>query len=105
MHVLERRECFLIFFSQILFSFSIAASCAFQRMSKTRAMHAHMKEKILEKSDAELVIELKKAVSEERKFTALVLKKLKEIYLRKIHLLRGYASLHEFCVKELGYSD
>src|SRR4051812_45986781 len=56
-------------------------------------------------SNHELLIETKKNVAEERKYTALVLESLQEIELRRLHAQRGYESMHSFCVKELGYSD
>ncbi|MGZ3699217.1 MAG: HNH endonuclease [Bdellovibrionota bacterium] len=47
----------------------------------------------------------KSLVKEERRLTTEILWHLREIQSRELHLKRGYPSLHEFCVKELGYSD
>ncbi|MGZ3697978.1 MAG: HNH endonuclease [Bdellovibrionota bacterium] len=42
---------------------------------------------------------------EERRITTEILWHLKEIESRALHLARGYSSMHEYCVKELHYSD
>src|ERR1700678_443086 len=55
--------------------------------------------------DADLVIETKRLVKKEKEITLEILKYLQEIDLRKIYLARGFSSLFEFCVKELGYSE
>ncbi|MGZ3688260.1 MAG: HNH endonuclease [Bdellovibrionota bacterium] len=47
----------------------------------------------------------KSLATEERRLTTEILWHLKEISDRELHLARGYSSLHEFCVKELRYSD
>jgi hypothetical protein len=57
------------------------------------------------KPDSILIDELKSLVSKERELTLNVLHYLREIESRKIHLLAGYSSLFEYCVKELGYSE
>src|ERR1700733_10095456 len=44
-------------------------------------------------------------VQKERDLTLEVIELLREIKIRRLHLSRGYSSLHEFCVKELKYSD
>jgi len=48
--------------------------------------------------------EIKQLVANERKTNAAVVRKLKEIREKKLHLEWGYSSLFEFCTKELGYS-
>ena len=56
-------------------------------------------------SDADLITITKTLVAEERMKTVQVIEHLQVIYDRRLHLKRGYQSLHEFLVKELGYSD
>src|SRR5205085_2022808 len=56
-------------------------------------------------SDSELVVDTKRAVSQERMATMAVLDRLLEICTRSLHLKLGFSSLHEFCVSELQYSD
>src|SRR4051812_8302669 len=41
----------------------------------------------------------------ERSSTLKVISFLQEINLRRLHLKRGYSSLHEYCVNVLKYSD
>jgi hypothetical protein len=55
--------------------------------------------------DHELIFVTQDLVAQERKLTTQVLYHLREIEVRLLHLKRGYSSLHEFAVKELGYSD
>src|SRR3989344_3138841 len=52
-----------------------------------------------------LLTNLKTAVEQERACTMKVIEYLDEVNHQKIHLKMGYHSLHEFTVKELGYSD
>src|SRR6185312_13432362 len=47
----------------------------------------------------------KSLVLEERRITTEILWCLRENHVRDLHVARGYPSLHEYCVKELGYSD
>lgn len=56
-------------------------------------------------NDNELLVETTKLVSAERLATAAVLVAINEIEFRRLHLQRGFSSLHEFLVKHLGYSD
>ena len=56
-------------------------------------------------SDAELVTKTKGIAAAERKLGVIVLHHLREIEARRIFLARGYGSLFEFCVKELGYTE
>jgi hypothetical protein len=56
-------------------------------------------------SDTELLTEIRSLSSEERRLGVEVLYRLKEIEARKLYALQGYASLHEFTVRELKYSD
>jgi len=55
--------------------------------------------------ESHLLSELKHAVTEERKWTQLILEHLLECDRRGLHLKLGYASLHEFTVQYLGLSD
>ncbi|MGE3973472.1 MAG: HNH endonuclease [Bdellovibrionales bacterium] len=55
--------------------------------------------------DAELLVLIKSKVQAERNLTLEIIDILQEIQSRRLHLQRGYSSLHEFCVKELKYSD
>src|SRR5471030_2383407 len=56
-------------------------------------------------SDAELVVDTKRAVGVERNSMLAVIDRLQEVRVRSLHLKLGFASLHEFCVEELKYSD
>ncbi len=56
-------------------------------------------------SDDSLLSEIQTQVRTERQAGIAVLHCLKEIDVRKLHLSRGFGSLHEFLVKELHYSD
>ncbi len=56
-------------------------------------------------SDSDLLSHAKYLVREEARATQEVLRHLREIERRGIHLRSGFASLHEFAVTELGYSD
>jgi len=68
-------------------------------------------ENLIENSDcsllanSELIARLRSLAHEERQTTTRVLQHLGEIEKRMLHLDRGYPSLYEFCVKELGYSE
>jgi len=53
----------------------------------------------------DLIKEIKAAVKEEKKFTAIILKHLINIEKRKIYLDHDCPSLYKFCIKILGYSD
>ena len=55
--------------------------------------------------DNDLITATKTLVAEERMKTIEIIEHLQEIYDRRLHLKRGYSSLHEFLVKELHYSD
>jgi hypothetical protein len=55
-------------------------------------------------SDSELLLNLKNAVLEERKIITQVLDFLREVDRRRLYADSGYASLWDFCTKELGYS-
>ena len=55
--------------------------------------------------DEDLITKTKRLVAEERMKTVEIIEHLQEIYDRRLHLTRGYPSLHEFLVRELGYSD
>ena len=55
-------------------------------------------------ADQELLTRTKRLVGCERRVNARVLECLVEIEQRTCHLARGYGSLFEYCVKDLGYS-
>jgi hypothetical protein len=55
--------------------------------------------------DSELLTLTKAKAQKERSLTMEVIQLLQEIYDRRLHLKRGYPSLHQYCVKELRYSD
>ncbi len=60
----------------------------------------------LKSLDGEALIGItKRLVGEERLKTLQVIEHLQEIYDRRLHLARGFRSLHEFLVRELGYCD
>ena len=65
------------------------------------------KEKVLELkklSDQNLLLQTKNLVQKERNITIQVLRHLSEIEFRKLYLKRGFSSLFDYAVKELGYS-
>ena len=65
------------------------------------------KEKILTLktlSDQNLLFQTKHLVQKERNITIHVLRHLSEIEFRKLYLKRGFSSLFDYAVKELGYS-
>ena len=53
----------------------------------------------------ELLAKAKLLVAQERQKTIEVIEHLQEIYDRRLHLEKGYRSLHEFLVHEMNYSD
>ncbi|MDD5657513.1 MAG: HNH endonuclease signature motif containing protein [Elusimicrobia bacterium] len=68
-----------------------------------RTMHAHPALRIL--TDDDLLARLDILVREERDSLAEVVEHLMEVERRELALDRGYASLYEYCVKALGYSQ
>lgn len=56
-------------------------------------------------TDKVLLLDTKKLVSEEREVTVKVLHHIKEIDRRKLYSDLNFSSLHEYCIKELGYSE
>jgi hypothetical protein len=56
-------------------------------------------------NDDQLLLEIKSLAKEETRMTQLILDYLAEVETRRLFALRGYPSLFEFCVKELGYSE
>ena len=56
-------------------------------------------------TDSQLLSQTKNLVQKERQINVLVLQHLQEIEKRKLYLKRGFSSLFEYTVKELGYSE
>lgn len=56
-------------------------------------------------SSDKLMLKTKSLVRNETEITLQILFHLQEIERRRLHFERGYQSLHEFCVRYLGYSD
>ena len=56
-------------------------------------------------SNDQLLSQTKTLVQKERQINILVLQHLQEIQSRKLYLKRGFSSLFEYTVKELGYSE
>ena len=56
-------------------------------------------------SDGELVARLKQLARAERAMLGEVLRLLREVERRKLHVDRAHPSLFRFCVKELGYTE
>ena len=54
-------------------------------------------------SDSDLLISVRRAAAHEREATLQVLLHLHEVERRRLYLERGYPSLFEFCIRELGY--
>jgi hypothetical protein len=55
-------------------------------------------------SDAKIIEQVKVKAHQERELVTEILEYLREIEVRRLHLARGFASLFEFCQKELKYS-
>jgi hypothetical protein len=53
----------------------------------------------------DLLFQIKQLVAQERRITAELLKLLDRAERERLYARRGYVSLYEFCVKELGYSE
>ena len=56
-------------------------------------------------SNDQLLLQTKNLVQKERQINLQVLQHLQEIEKRKLYLKRGFSSLFEYAVKELGYSE
>lgn len=56
-------------------------------------------------TDQKLIAELKSLRSKEREVVTQVLRHLREVETRKLHLARGFSSMFTFCTGELGYSE
>ena len=56
-------------------------------------------------NDQELLTFSKTKAQAERNLTLEIIEILQEIRNRRLHLKRGFSSLHEYCVQELKYSD
>ena len=56
-------------------------------------------------SNDQLLLQTKNLVQKERQINILILQHLQEIQSRKLYLDRGFSSLFEYTVKELGYSE
>src|ERR1700678_1875840 len=61
--------------------------------------------KLSEISDADLLINTKSLVGEEKRITQNVLDHLEEIEKRRLYLQKGFSSLYDYCIEELGYSE
>jgi hypothetical protein len=57
-----------------------------------------------QKPDAKILEEVKERAHRERELITEILEYLREIESRRLHLARGFASLFDFCLKELKYS-
>ncbi len=56
-------------------------------------------------NDQELLLRTKDRAQAERNLTLEVIELLTEVARRRLHLKSGFESLHQYCVKELKYSD
>jgi hypothetical protein len=56
-------------------------------------------------SDSELLVSTQNLVQEERRLTTEVLWHIREVEKRRLFASRGYSSLFEYVVHELGYSE
>src|SRR5947209_932330 len=70
---------------------------------KSRVTGIRMNLKTLDRDS--ILSKVKALVQEERRVQTQVLRYLREIESRLLHLEMGYACLHAFCVVELSYSD
>src|ERR1700678_1776080 len=64
-----------------------------------------MGNEISELSDENLISNVKRLVTEERKLTAELLRYLCEVQRRRLFAVYGFPSLFMFCVKYLGYTE
>jgi len=64
-----------------------------------------MKNAISLLSDMDLLSATKKIVTEERELTLNILRHLREVEKRMLYARRGFQSLYDYSVKELGYSE
>ena len=64
-----------------------------------------MSEKVVSKSNHELVVDLKRLVQTERRILSDVVAHLEEVNRRKLFIDMGYKSLLKYCVGELKYSE
>jgi hypothetical protein len=56
-------------------------------------------------NDVELISKIKGLVGEEKRIILEILNHLQEIEDRRLYAKRGFSSLFEFCLRELGYSE
>jgi hypothetical protein len=56
-------------------------------------------------NDSDLILKTKSLVGEEKKILQNILESLSEIDKRRLFASRGFGSLFDFCVQELGYSE
>ncbi len=56
-------------------------------------------------NDIDILSHTRELVTKEKQITLEILHYLREISLRKLYLARGYSSLFDFCIIELGYSE
>ena len=61
------------------------------------------RQSFLRQTDDELLSQVRGAAAREREATEVVLRTLLEVERRKLYLKRGFPSLFDFCVQELGY--
>ena len=62
-----------------------------------------IQQSLVRQTDEELLSQVRGAAAREREATEVVLRYLLEVERRKLYLKRGFPSLFDFCVQELGY--
>ncbi len=74
------------------------------RMTKNTGMATTANTNLKKLSNDQLLSQTKNLVQKERQINVFVLQHLQEIEKRKLYLDRGFPSLFEYAIKELGYS-
>ena len=78
---------------------------AFAGMTKNSGITKDTNTNLKTLSNNQLLLQTKNLVQKERQINIQVLQHLQEIECRKLYLKRGFSSLFEYTVKELGYSE
>ena len=81
------------------------AKKTFPSRTETASINQNTTTNLKTMSNDQLLLQTKNLVQKERQINIQVLQHLQEIEKRKLYLKRGFSSLFEYAVKELGYSE